>query len=69
MRIDGRELAEFAIEEAGDELAEETFVLRKTDLRERDAALAQRTRERIQLRAFAGTVDPLDHDQFSAGRH
>lgn len=69
MRVDGCERAEFAIEEARDEFPEEAVVLRETDLGEGDAAFTQGAREAIELRAFPGTVDPLDYDQLSADRH
>jgi len=61
--------AEFAVQKLGHELAEKTAIVGKADLRQRHSAAAEFASERLDLRAFAGAVNPFKNDELPADRH
>ena len=69
MRVHGVERAEFAIQKARDQFAEESIVAREAYLRERNSARGKSPREHFELRPFSGAVNSLEDDEFSARRH
>ena len=61
--------AEISIEELPNEFAEHGAVLREAGGKYGVAAIRERIREEIDLRAFAAAVDAFDGDEFSGVGH
>ena len=61
--------AEFAVQEARHQVAEEAVVAREADAFVREAALGERGRQQIELRALSGAVNSFEDDEFPAWRH
>lgn len=69
VRVHLFEAAEFAGQVPRDGVAEERFVTREAEIGVRDAAGIESAIQQFHLRAFAGTIDAFDRQQFSTSGH
>ena len=67
MRIHVPQRSEITVEKPSDHFAKEAAVVGEADPRKRLAALRQGLRQKVELRALAGAVDPFENDEFAAG--
>jgi hypothetical protein len=69
MGIDRVEPAKITVQKLSNEFAEESVVVRESDLFYGDFLLRERSRKHFNLGTLPGPVNPFNNNEFSARRH